>query len=76
MQGLDSLWSDLMVREKFIAADQDKLLYQEAARNEGYQIEYMKKQRRKNGKNIADDIEYVTKHTVLGVEGVKEKAVH
>ena len=36
----------------------------------------MKEQRRKNGKNIADDIKYVTKHIVHGVEGVKAKAVH
>ena len=64
------------MRGKFTAADLDKLLYQEAARNKGYQIEYMKEQRRKNGKNIADNIVYVTKHTVLGVEGVKGKAVY
>ena len=65
-----------MVRMKFVAVDQNTLIYQEAARNEGYQIDYMKEQRRKNGRVQIEDIEYVTKHKVLGCHGIKENPTH
>ena len=72
----ESLWSDLMVRLKFISVEQGVLNYREPARNEGYQMAYLKEQKIKNATVTEDDIEYVTKNKVIGIKGIKQNPVH
>ena len=73
---LQALWSDLITRMKFTAVDKKTLLFKEPARNEGYQMAYLKEVKRKAGRIKENDIEYVTKYKVIGCEGVKANPVH
>ena len=68
----ESLWKDLMTRLKFESVESGKLKYRETARNEGYQITFMREQKMKTGFVKENHIEYVTKHKVIGVHGVKD----
>ena len=61
---------------KFSAVDGKTLKYKEPARNEGYQMAYLKDVMRKEGKVKETDIEYVTKFKVIGVDGIKEEPIH
>ena len=72
----ESLWSDLMVRLKFASVEQGRLKYREPARNEGYQMAFLKEQLMKHGMVKEEDIEYVTRTKVIGVHGIKEDPVH
>ena len=72
----ESLWRDLMTRMKFDSVERGILKYRETARNEGYQLMFLKEQKMKNGRVNIDQIEYVTKHKVIGVEGVKSDPMH
>ena len=72
----ESLWCDLMVRSKFDSLEQGRLKYREPARNEGYQMAFLKELQMKHGVVKEEDIEYVTRTKVIGVDGIKEDPVH